>query len=48
MTCTAMVEGVGEGAVSREDCEWRIRDLYRTCEPDGVLCYTFFKATGRT
>jgi hypothetical protein len=21
-----------------------IRDLYRTTEPDGVFCYTFFKA----
>jgi hypothetical protein len=28
--------------------EWAqgIADLYRTCEPDGVFCYTFFKATG--
>ncbi len=23
-----------------------IRDLYRTTEPDGVFCYTFFKAIG--
>jgi hypothetical protein len=22
-----------------------IADLYRTAEPDGVFCYTFFKAT---
>jgi hypothetical protein len=22
-----------------------IRDLLRTAEPDGVFCYTFFKAT---
>jgi cyclopropane fatty-acyl-phospholipid synthase-like methyltransferase len=24
-----------------------IRDLYRAAEPDGVFCYTFFKAVGR-
>ena len=26
--------------------EWAagVRDLYRTAEPDGVFCYTFFKA----
>jgi len=52
LTFTAMVEGVGEDAVgrgmmSREDWEQGIRDLYRTAEPDGVFCYTFFKATGR-
>ncbi|KDE56053.1 class I SAM-dependent methyltransferase [Methanoculleus sp. MH98A] len=52
LTFTAMVEGVGDDAVnrgmmSREDWERGIRDLYRTSEPDGVFCYTFFKATGR-
>ncbi|MDG6256892.1 MAG: methyltransferase domain-containing protein [Methanomicrobiaceae archaeon] len=51
-TFTAMVEGIGDDAVSRgmmsrEDWEQGIDDLYRTCEPDGVFCYTFFKATGR-
>jgi len=52
LTFTAMVEGVGDAAVSRgmmnrDDGEQGIRDLYRTSEPDGVFCYTFFKATGR-
>lgn len=52
LTFTAMVEGVGDDAVrrgmmSRDDWEQGIRDLYRTAEPDGVFCYTFFKATGR-
>lgn len=52
LTFTAMVEGVGDDAVgrgmmSREDWEQGIRDLYRTSRPDGVFCYTFFKATGR-
>jgi hypothetical protein len=23
-----------------------VRDLYRTAEPDGVFCYTFFKGVG--
>ncbi len=52
LTFTAMVEGVGDEAVrrgmmSREDWEQGVRDLYRTSGPDGVFCYTFFKATGR-
>ena len=52
LTFTAMVEGVGDNAVSRgmmsrEDWERGIHDLYRAAEPDGVFCYTFFKATGR-
>ncbi|MBA7476146.1 2-methoxy-6-polyprenyl-1,4-benzoquinol methylase, mitochondrial [subsurface metagenome] len=52
LTFTAMVEGVGNyvvsrGAMSREDWEQGVRDLHRTCEPDGVFCYTFFKAMGR-
>ena len=51
-TFTAMVEGVREdaikkGMISPADWEQGIKDLYRTCEPDGVFCYTFFKATGR-
>ncbi|WP_292518224.1 hypothetical protein [Methanoculleus sp.] len=53
LTFTAMVEGVGEDAVGRgmmdrEEWERGIADLYRTSEPDGVFCYTFFRATGRT
>jgi SAM-dependent methyltransferase len=51
LTFTAMVEGIGNDAVgrgmmTREDWDRGIRDLYRTCEPDGTFCYTFFKATG--
>ena len=51
-TFTAMVEGVGERAVSagladRESWAAGIRDLRRTAAQDGVFCYTFFKAVGR-
>jgi len=51
-TFTAMVGGVREDAIKKgmmspADWEQGIKDLYRTCEPDGVFCYTFFKATGR-
>jgi ubiquinone/menaquinone biosynthesis C-methylase UbiE len=51
LTFTAMVEGVREEALERgmmSEAEWDrgIRDLYRTCEPDGTFCYTFFKGTG--
>jgi SAM-dependent methyltransferase len=50
-TFTAMVEGVrdaaiGKGLISEADWKQGIADLYRTAEPDGVFCYTFFKATG--
>lgn len=49
-TFTAMVEGVGEQAVAQglmDEGSWvaGIKDLYRTSEPDGTFCYTFFKAT---
>ncbi|MEI6101533.1 MAG: methyltransferase domain-containing protein [Eubacteriales bacterium] len=49
-TFTAMVEGVRDEAISRclinqDTWEQGIRDLYRTAEPDGVFCYTFFKGT---
>ncbi len=48
-TFTAMIEGIREkapaaGIIDRESFEKGIRDLYRTTEPDGVFCYTFFKA----
>ena len=48
---TAMVEGVRNAVLERgmmTESEWEqgIADLHRTCEPDGVFCYTFFKATG--
>jgi SAM-dependent methyltransferase len=51
-TFTAMVEGVREetlraGLMSEEAWERGIAGLRRTCEPDGVFCYTFFKATAR-
>jgi SAM-dependent methyltransferase len=51
LTFTAMVEGVGDeairrGMIGKADWEQGIRDLYRTTEPDGTFCYTFFKATG--
>jgi hypothetical protein len=52
LTFTAMVEGVAEevqkqGLMSRDAWERGITALYRTAEPDGVFCYTFFKATAR-
>ncbi|MGB7789464.1 class I SAM-dependent methyltransferase [Methanoregula sp.] len=52
LTFTAMVEGVGtevldQGLMSQEAWEQGIAALYRTAEPDGVFCYTFFKATAR-
>jgi len=52
LTFTAMVEGVKaqvleEELMSREAWERGIAALYRTAEPDGVFCYTFFKATAR-
>jgi len=48
-TFTAMIEGVREPAVKAalldgDAFDTGIRDLYRTAEPDGVFCYTFFKA----
>ena len=51
-TFTAMVESVREEAISAGLVEAGtfdsgIRDLYRTAEPNGVFCYTFFKGTGR-
>jgi len=52
LTFTAMVEGVGvavveKGLMSREEWDLGIAGLYRAAEPDGVFCYTFFKAIGR-
>jgi ubiquinone/menaquinone biosynthesis C-methylase UbiE len=48
-TFTAMIEGVRESAVAaglidESTFDDGIRGLYRTTEPDGVFCYTFFKA----
>jgi ubiquinone/menaquinone biosynthesis C-methylase UbiE len=50
-TFTAMVEGVREAAIAEgitqpERFDAGIRDLYRTADPDGVFCYTFFKGVG--
>jgi ubiquinone/menaquinone biosynthesis C-methylase UbiE len=51
-TFTAMVAGVrsqalAHGLIDAADFDRGIRDLYRTTEPDGVFCYTFFKAVGK-
>jgi len=48
-TFMAMIEGVRQpalatGLIDAERFEHGIRDLNRTTEPDGVFCYTFFKA----
>jgi SAM-dependent methyltransferase len=48
-TFTAMIEGVRQsaldaGLIDAPTFDQGIRDLYRTTEPDGVFCYTFFKA----
>jgi excisionase family DNA binding protein len=50
-TFTAMVEGVRQEAIDAgladaATFDKGVADLYRTAEPDGVFCYTFFKATG--
>ena len=50
-TFTAMIAGVRESAIKAGIVEpyvfeKGIKDLYRTTEPDGVFCYTFFKAIG--
>lgn len=52
LTFTAMVEGVGpavikQGLMSSDSWDRGIAALHRTAEPDGVFCYTFFKATAR-
>jgi SAM-dependent methyltransferase len=51
-TFTAMVEGVGDQAVSQgliDEPTWTagIRDLYRTAEADGTFSYTFFNGVAR-
>jgi ubiquinone/menaquinone biosynthesis C-methylase UbiE len=50
-TFTAMIEGVREkaieaGMIDPAAFDLGIKDLYRTAEPGGVFCYTFFKAVG--
>ncbi len=49
-TFTAMIEGVrasalDAGLLDAATFDQGVADLYRTTEPDGVFCYTFFKAT---
>jgi SAM-dependent methyltransferase len=48
-TFTAMIEGVRESAIAAGLIEPQrfdegVKALYRAAEPDGVFCYTFFKA----
>ena len=50
-TFTAMIEGIRgqalqEGLIEADLFDRGIADLYRTMEPDGTFCYTFFKAIG--
>jgi trans-aconitate methyltransferase len=52
-TFTAMVAGVRDeairaGMIDAATFDAGIRALYRTAEPDGVFCYTFFKGVGWT
>jgi hypothetical protein len=49
-TFAAMIEGIraqaiAAGLISAADFERGIAGLHRAAEPDGVFCYTFFKAT---
>jgi ubiquinone/menaquinone biosynthesis C-methylase UbiE len=51
-TFTAMIAGIREpalaaGLIAADRFDAGIADLLRTAEPDGVFCYTFFKATAR-
>lgn len=51
-TFTSMIEGVRDRALAAGLCEPSefeagVRALQRCAEPDGVFCYTFFKAVGR-
>lgn len=52
-TFTAMIDGVREpavaaGLITPDRFDTGINDLLHTAEPDGVFCYTFFKATATT
>ena len=52
-TFNAMVEGVRDDAIAHgliDEAAWDqgLRDLHRTTAPDGVFCYTFFKAVATT
>ena len=37
---------IRDGMIEPRSFEQGVKDLYRTTEPDGVFCYTFFKAIG--
>jgi ubiquinone/menaquinone biosynthesis C-methylase UbiE len=48
-TFTAMIEGIRDAALDAEiidpaTFDAGVRDLHRTTDPDGIFCYTFFKA----
>jgi len=50
-TFIAMVEGVrdqaiAQGLIAEGEFDRGVNDLYRTAQPDGTFCYTFFKAVG--
>ena len=52
-TFTAMIEGIREcalaaGITTPDAFDAGTRALHRTAEPDGVFCYTFFKAVARS
>lgn len=49
-TFTVMIEGVRKaaieaGLIDEKAFDEGIKGLYRTTDPDGIFCYTFFKAT---
>ena len=51
-TFTAMIEGIRDSALAAglttpDAFDAGTRALHRTAEPDGVFCYTFFKAVAR-
>jgi hypothetical protein len=51
-TFTAMIEGVRQSAIKEGildpvTFDKGISNLYRTTEPGGTFCYTFFKAIGK-
>ena len=50
-TFTAMIAGIRTSAIEAgltdpDAFDAGVRDLYRTSQPDGVFCYTFFKGVG--
>ena len=51
-TFTAMIEGIRQSAIDEAlvdsvEFDKGVKDLYRTAEPDGTFCYTFFKVVGK-